>query len=447
MIASSNPLALTVGALLALVTLAGVARGRNLAPILHNASWSGALIIVGSGLIPYPPLSFHAWLLILGSIILFNAVLATRGADKRAKTPSQIHAPPGERSSSFISLSIYRLIVAAYVFGLCVYLSSIASSFGLQALLSDAGSIRQDTSVRYLEAFPIYGKLPFYLGPLAFILTVFPDYVRRTNEPSRFMRLAFSLALLASQAVVLQRTNIFVCLVWLAGVLLIRYEGPSTGATDSLPRRRLLRLASLGVAALIAFQGIAMAVGKTGTDNAQVNSNVSESLQNNPATSILLYWSSGIPALDVLIHSTNSEWPPENSGGAAPYGDWNPQTYGLATAGGASKLIPGVREWNSIAPFVRVPVPTNVYTWMEPWYRDYREAGVLVGTALIALIVRISADRAQRSPRAQCLAGLLIGLTALAPFINRYMTVMSLVLYAAIWVGGRWSGSGRGSIR
>lgn len=443
MTTSSNPLALTIGAILALYTLASVARGLNLAPVLHNASWSGALLIVGSGLVPYPTLSFRAWLLILASILIFNLILSTRTNEATKGKPSQASGKDstskGAYSESFISAGVYRTIIAVYAFGLIVYLASIASTFGLNTLITDAGSIRQDTSARYLEAFPLYGKLAFYLGPLAFVLTVFPDYVRRSRTPSTANRLVLAGALLLSQVVVLQRTNIFVCLVWLAGLLLLRYERRPSLAPSGSHLSRMTRLAGLGIIALLAFQGIASAVGKTGTDNSQVNANVSATLQGNSASSILLYWSSGVPAFDSLIHSRNPEPPPETTSSGSTYGDWNPQTYGRASIAGIAKVIPGVQEWNSIAPFVRVPVPTNVYTWMEPWYRDFREAGVLFGVAFLSLILRTVCERAKASPRAQCLGGLLVGLTAFAPFINRYMTVMSLLLYVAIWLGGRFS--------
>ena len=101
------------------------------------------------------------------------------------------------------------------------------------------------------------------------------------------------------------------------------------------------------------------------------------------------------------------------------------------------KLVPGVNRWEEIAPFTAVPTKTNVYTWLEPWYRDFRAPGAILGALVVGMLVGSAARWAGRSPRLLVLGGLLVGFSGLATFVNRYAAVMSIILYVSIWWLGR----------
>lgn len=405
--------------------------GAMLPATLHNGAWVIALLIMGSGLMNYDPLSDYAWLVIGSSIFAFNlAILMGGGARSRPIAASgEIRAVP------LVTMGQYRFLTALFSIGFGIYLLTIAHSFGLTTLVTDPAAIRGYSTVSYMEAFPIYGKVLFYLGPLCLILTLFPQYV--DGLKGRRSRLPLALYFTGAQVATLQRTNLFVCLVWAGGLIMLTLLQPDPlEGRVRIDGRRLVALLGAVIVGLAVFQGLAVALGKTGNNNAAIASVVNPALQNSPLTGVLHYASSGVPAFGKLVESTNNDWPPADSTGPV-YGDYNPQTWGLATFAGPLKLVPGIPHWQEIAPFIYLPLPTNVYTWLEPWYRDFRAAGVMVGSFLLGLVVSSVARRRYFSPEAMLLAGLLVGFTALATFVNRYMSVMSIVLYAAIWAFGR----------
>jgi len=402
----------------------------TLPAVLHNGAWVIALLIMASGLMNYDPLSGYAWFLIGGSIFAFNlaVLLGSRVRSSPTADPNQTRVTP------LVSLPQFRLLTVFFSIGFLVYLLTISKNFGITTLITDPATIRGFSTVSYLEAFPLYGKLLFYLGPLCLILTLFPQYVEGLK--GRAYRIPLALYFAGAQAATLQRTNLFVCLVWAGGLIILRMLNTgSSGGRVRIDGRRLAALIAAVVVGLTTFQGLAVALGKTGSNNAAINSAVDPRIQGNPLTSVLHYASSGVPAFGKLLESTNPDWPPTQTS-APVYGDYNPQTWGLATFAGPLKLVPEIPHWQEVAPFIYLPVPTNVYTWLEPWYRDFRAPGVMLGSFFLGLLVNSVSRRRYLSPEAMLLAGLLVGFTGLATFINRYTSVMSIVLYAAIWALG-----------
>lgn len=394
---------------------------------LHNGAWIVALAIVASGLMNYRQISSYAWVLIATSIFAFNLGVATSARPGSAhKTSSPKH---------FVTMRQFWILNFGFGAGFAIYLYSISTSFGLGTLVSDPTSIRGYSTISYLEAFPIYGKVLFYLGPLCFILAAFPEYVEGLRGHS--WRLPLLIAVAGAQVATLQRTNIFVCLVWAIGLLLLR----STPSSEERARGRGRRIVALTISmavGLAAFQGLALALGKTGNTNASINSVVDERLQGSSFTSVFHYASSGVPAFGNLVESDNRSWPPSAASGPI-YGDYNPQTWGRATFSAPLKAVPGMSPWEEVAPFTSLPVPTNVYTWLEPWYRDFRMPGVLGGSLAIGLLVGYLTRRRGERPEIMLLAGLIIGLSGLATFVNRLSAVMTIVLYLAIWFLSRSS--------
>jgi hypothetical protein len=358
-------------------------------------------------------------------------VALTRG--KRARP----HAAPGG-PGPLTSLRVYVLLLLAFTLGFGIYLWTIQSYYGLGTLISDPSSIRAyTTGPNYLELFPLYGKVLFYVGPLVFALTVIPDLVSGLAEKPRTLRYLIAAFLVVGQAAALQRTNIFVSVVIVVGIALLR-----AGTSSSRSRRaasskqQLLGLVALGIVSVLAFQGIAVALGKTSTDDPSVSYAVDPDFRDSQVIGVMHYAASGIPAFSKLAESHNRDWPdPEDVGNA--YGDYNPQTWGTATFSAPLKLVPQVQRWEEIAPFTQLPAKTNVYTWLEPWYRDFRAPGAILGALAIGMLIGVAADRAARSSRALVLGGLLIGLSGMATFVNRYSAVMTIILYLLIWWLGR----------
>lgn len=420
---------------LALWTLVAGSLDRRLfrAVLLHNAAWILALAVIGSGVMNFDPPSAYAWAVITGALVAFNlGVVISRGR------PGALVDAPGRGAGAFTTMGWYLVLVAGFVAGFVIYLRTIAASFGLDVLISDPSSIRaiSEDGPGYLQLFPLYGKVLFYLGPLCFALTVLPDLVRGLQEKPRLLRYGLATFLLVAQAATLQRTNIFVSVGLVVGIVLLR-GGSRTTAPATVPTgRRLGGMLALAAVGVVAFQGIAVALGKTGSEDSAVVSSVDPVIRGTPLVDVFHYATSGIPAFGKLVDSRDERWPdPEDLGNA--YGDYNPQTWGSATLAAPLKLVPGVTPWQEIAPFTTIPAKTNVYTWLEPWHRDFRAPGAIGGALVVGVLIGSAARLAARSPRVLVLGGLLVGFSGLATFVNRYAAVMSIILYVVIWWIGR----------
>ena len=409
------------------------------AVLAHNVGWIVALGIVGSGVMNWDPLSGYAWAVITAAIIAFNmGVGLTRGRPGAARTVV-------EKPGPLTSYRAYLVLLAGFTLGFAVYLQTIASAFGLDVLLTNPSSIRaiSQNGPGYLTLFPLYGKVLFYLGPLCFVLTVLPDLVRGLRDKPKLFRFAVATFLLVAQAATLQRTNIFVAVGMVLGVVLLRAGSGAPAARHVPPIKRLGGLLALAAVVVLSFQGLALALGKTGDDDASVTNSVDPAIRNTPVVSLFHYAASGIPAFSKLVESRDESWPDPNDLGNA-YGNFNPQTWGKATLAAPLKLVPGVTPWQEIAPFTDIPAKTNVYTWLEPWYRDFRAPGAIGGALFVGMLIGSAARGAGRSARVLVLGGTLVGFSALATFVNRYAAVMSIILYVIIWWLGRPRRGGAG---
>jgi hypothetical protein len=396
--------------------------------LLHNAAWGTGLVAFGSGVIRYDEVSDSTWVVIICGIAAFNLGLVLGLRPKMRTSELVSDRVPG--SSSLVGARGLAAILAIFAFGLCVYLLTIERSYGIDRLISDPASIRAYSSAGYLEQFPIWGKVAFYLGPLAFLLTACPELVdSRKWRDAKAVRLCLLAILLIAQLAVLQRTNVFVSLLWVVGW---RLTGQPRNARAM---RAVVGGVLVSVVALGSFVGLAQALGKSGEATVLRSGYVSERLYRTGLYSPVFYATGGIAALDKLRMSDLNEWPSVRPG-APTLGPYNPQTWGLATLSGPSKVFPLERHWQEVAPFVATPLTTNVYTWYEPWYRDFRDIGAVVGALLMGMLIASLAARTQ-STRARVMSALLLGLSALATFVNFFGFVLIWTLLLAVFVFGR----------
>lgn len=403
-------------------SIAGLVRDSPLRmALLHNGAWTVALAVYATGWLRFDRLSDRAWLLIAASILIFNLCvsLAARRASSRRRPEED-----RPRRTDLLTVPGYLFICALFFTGFGLYLQMIVDNFGLDTLLQDPRSIRASESIAYMAEFSVVGKLLYYLGPLCMVLGIFPKYVRGLKKHAWRLPLVALIAL--AQLASLQRTNLFVGLVWILGLMLLELEERSDGRMT----RRLVGIVLAVAVGVIAFQGMASLLGKTATSDTRVTYAVDPGIRDSPWLSMMIYASSGIPAFSALVESDLDRWPPEQGG--AVYGEFNPQTYGAATFSGPMRVVPGVRRWNEVAPFTTVPHLTNVYTWLEPWYRDFRSPGVLIGSGLMGLLAGSLGRLRVRGPEYQLLAALVLGLSGLATFVNRYGMVMTIVSYMAL---------------
>lgn len=424
---TSNMIALVFATILGFWTVAslGFKSSSVIAAVPHNVGWCVGLLIVGSGLLSYEPTSLYAWLLMICSVLGFNIVVVVAST-----RPKSVVRREGILNTALVTKKIFGILLVAFSIGFAIYLITIARNYGLSVLVNDPTSLRTSayTEVSYQERFPLIGKLLFYLGPLCFVLTAFPSLVRGKSFSLLFRLLVLSY-LVVAQVSTLQRTNVFICILWVVGVVLVRPRTNPNGRSGK-QSSTLLKAVVVTCVALAIFQGLALALGKTGSEDPRMNRIVNAQLRDSAFTSVLVYASSGIPAFGTLVESKNRSWPPNDRRGLI-FGDYNPQTWGRATFAGPLKLVPQEQRWKSIAPFVKLPITTNVYTWLEPWYRDLRMPGVLAGSMFFGFALG-AVNRLRKSPEVVLLSGLLVGLSGLAAFTFKYTSVITIVLYMAL---------------
>lgn len=368
--------------------------------------WLTTLLVLATNLIAYDSVSSISWLVLLAGLIAFNvgAFLALpralhSGALTRPVTISEI--PLIGRRALFFACLVYFLS-----FG--VYLYTISTNYGLAVLLNDPGSIRAISldGKSYLSRTPQLARLGLNLGPVLLVIFAVRESVRRPLAFGTRALLVF--VIVVSMLAMLQRTNLFMAILWYLAYLMSR--NPSEIRSSPQRRTRLkasparfphakrkkgfVLAAVCGLLGLVlAFQFLGNALGKTG-QQALSTDRVDPVLEASGFSNIYVYGTAAVPAFLKLVDSTNEQWPPERVPGQQLVGDYNPQTYGAATFALVLEFIPYGRDWNPIAPFMNVGVLTNVFTWFEHPYRDFRVFGVVFfGGAMGFLVTRLFVNR------------------------------------------------------
>ncbi|MEE6388552.1 O-antigen polymerase [Microbacterium paraoxydans] len=407
-----------------------VARRAFLPVAVHNGVWAVTLTLVASGLIAYHRASLAAWGVLVVGLVFFS-IGAWGGAALGSRTARKADLAP--RDHALVSRRTLLILSGAYVLGFATYLWTILQRFGWETFLFQPGLIR-GAAEPYLAAVPLWARVLMYVGPLLLALLIVPGSVR--GGLAWWWRVPGAGMLAVSMLALLQRTNLFAGVLLAIGALLLLLYGRARddGASRVWYRRRWVPVAvigGIGLGALVAFQVLAGALGKTG----DVGANVSPLLSASGLSSPFIYLTAGVPAFLSLVDSTNGAWPP-TGGSRVVYGDYNPQTFGTAYFEPVLSFLPGFRTWNPVAPFADVGTLTNVYTWVEPFYRDGRVIGVAVGVAAIgALVAYLFATRRASATR-WWLAALLVSTLFLATFTQKTNNTLYLVTAAIIVVLG-----------
>lgn len=358
--------------------------------VWHNAVWIFVLALFASNLIAYYEASATSWLVLIVGLVAFNvaALLAFSSAENSksgARIPNAVPSPVISRPFLYAATAIY---FAAFT----VYLFVLANSYGLDVLVSDPGSIRELSldGESYLSNTPLVARIGLNLGPVLLVMYAVHDAV--STPLNVWFRVAMLAAISISMVAMLQRTNFFMAVLWYLAYLLsqrsLRREHSANTLVAPTSKRHLRKPKALlgfilGPLALFgSFQFLGNALGKTG-HQAVSSGRVSDVLASSGLADIFSYATGAIPAFLQLVESDNFRTPPVPAPGTLLIGDYNPQTYGTASLGPITQLIPGVTPWNPIAPFIDVGILTNVFTWYEMPFRDFRLVGVLVYASLL----------------------------------------------------------------
>lgn len=422
---------LLVAALLACTGLAhGYSRDSRVVT-WHNAIWASVLFLIGTDLIRYDDASASAWLTLLTGLLAFNMGALAGLANGRSQTLSG--GRTGLLSSPvrpLVTRTQVVVLLTIYIAGWVVYLRHIAIVFGLSTLWTDPVSIRGADGGQYLAAVPFPARLAMYLGALLLVILGWRGALDRPlPRPVNWSVFAF---LLVSQMALLQRTNLFFGLMWLIAVHLTKPRKIDASELSMTGRQRLVAVGLTGVVALALFQYIGGALGKTGQLELQ-SGRVSPALARSGLTSPFMYGTSGTAAFLGLVDSRNDRLPPPRPASGIIYGDYNPQTWGTATFALPLRVIPIAEPFSPTSPFIDVGIKTNVYTVMEPFYRDWRVPGVAAGMALFGFVAAYLYRHRFRSRRFFWLQGLVLSSIFLAPLAPRYNSSQFVVMLLLIF--------------
>lgn len=400
--------------------------------LCHNAVWAGTITLIGTDLIRYGEAGTGAWLVLLSGILAFNvgAVVAAllRGTESASEA---VAFATGPSVPALVSRTTFYVLAGLYAAGFATYLISTISRFGLETLLTNPQLIRAADGQSYLESVPFVGRMLLYFGPLVFVLLCFKQAVSRPFP--LYVRVLGVVAVAVSMLALLQRTNLFVSVLWAAAVFITARVGLQRGERpqfDSMLARLrwhakngvVIPMLLGAVVLLVAFQIVGSALNKNG-QQAISSGTVSPVLIDSGLASPFMYVTSGSMGFLNLVESENFSWPKEQETGLH-IGDNNPQTWGAATFAPVVRLIPGVRQWDAIAPFIDVGdgMVTNVFTWLEPLYRDFRAIGVIVGMLGIGLLTSALFLRRFESPTVFYIQAALFSTIFLAGFVPKYNT-------------------------
>lgn len=453
--------ALILVALLGLLTFALVrwSRSTSRIAVLHNCVWGLAILLVGSGLIVFMEAGTLAWLTLAAGLVAFNLGVWVAGLRRSRESPAAavpaLHGPPAlaGRATLIVLIGTYG---AAFV----VYLSIIQARFGLATLILNPVAIRSSGGESYLESVPLPVRLLLNLGPVVFALLALRTAVDKPLPVGwRIAGLAF---VVLSMLAMLQRVNLFMAVFWVAALLITQRSSATAGRASVgagqvsrakpsgvSPKVVVTSSAALVVIAFLGFQVVGGALGKNSSTIAVGTGNVSEILQETGLVSPFLYYTGGIPAFLQLTESTTKSWPPPPVRGELRMGDYNPQTWGAATFSKVFQVFPIVRAWPSNNAFIDMGTPINVFTWLEPFYRDFRLVGVVVGGFVLGWSIGALYRRRFRSARWYWIQAAFVSIVFLATFAPRFNNTLFLCELAAVlfltmrrpqaWVKGWWA--------
>ncbi len=460
---------LVIGALIvATVALRHAQPLLGIAALFHNGAWIVSLALLQLDLVQYAPISIQTWFLVYTGIAGYNlglwvvyvvaesrsgtvptcragddthgvfhgslgylrpepgALAHSGGIDivtgqqpRTRQVPIARTTHPAEHNTSGGICGISLAIPLLFSFGFAMYIYAVAREFGLLDALRDPGILRTQSS-RVASAFAVPFRLGYFLGPLVVVSVLFPQVsgIRR----SAGARLGILIVTVVALGLSFGRTLLLVAILWSVALALLARGGWHKGAS--------LRNIGFGlVVAVGAFQLIGSATGKTGRSDSRIQAYVHPSLERNEFTSAVVYLTGAIPALSELL-SDSAATVGRPDGGRDE--EWRPPALYLLLP--LWKLLGLAAGGEEVASFVFVPIPFNVFTWLEPYYRDFGPIGVLVCPFLLGLVVAHLLMRGwaasgsgwrARSAGYRMLGALLLALTAWAPFVNKFVSTFT----------------------
>ncbi|MDN4616391.1 oligosaccharide repeat unit polymerase [Leifsonia sp. F6_8S_P_1B] len=409
----------------------------------HNLVWAAAMLVIGSPLVHYKTASWGPWLTLITGLVAFNvgAVVIWQLLERRGPQRSRMQErwPLFRQNPDYLTTRpVFWTVAGLYAVGFAFYLINIQTRFGIENLVLQPTIIRKGADgVSYLESLPLPARILLYLGPLVFAMIWYTPALNKPFKP--IPRVLLTIVVLLTMIAMLQRSNLFIailltCALYITGPLAKQttsrrsdgFLGSVAKWWDVAPKgvRILGGLMLLGVVGLIAFQSVGISLGKTATVEVKSGA-VSSAIAKTGLASPVQYYTVGAVAFLRLVEETEGQ----------------PDTYGSSTLALPLKFVPGINHEEAIRGYIDIGVRTNVYTWLEPYYRDFGYVGVLLGSLGYGLLAGWLFVTRHRSTTRLWISAAVFATVFLAPFATRLDSALVFSIILSIGVIGfvtRW---------
>ena len=360
-------------------------------PAVYHFFWAFALGCLLLDWVAYDPMLAQVWQAIGLAYLGFMGGCAVVGFYALAK-PRWQHARPAfqyldKRRLELALTILFVLGIAGFLFQLL----HLQDRIGLGTFVSDPMEAREmHTNVKYLGFFNVLNVANFVLAAM---------YIALYRRPRKWVVLILIWAL-ATTFLTTDRTRFFYMIIWsfFIGVYIPR-------EVRLTPRVSMSILAT--VFALFGFFFlIAKVYQKEAFDDNMESVRLSK--QYAPLVDPYIYLTGSFPVFQAFLE------------------DDREHTYGKYTFEPVVKVIELFYPWfereEIVGKFYRVPIELNACTYLEPFYKDYGMAGIVLGPFVLGLMCMwvYVAMRQKKTLFAVYLASLLCFCVTISIFVNHF---------------------------
>lgn len=327
-------------------------------PAIYNFFWTFSLGALSLDWVAFDPMGDQVWLTIGISYAAFMGGAAIVLLYAFGKT-YWLNAPP---SLVFVDRKkLERCLAVLFVlgvFGFVVQLAHLQLQVGLGTFLSSPGEARElHTNVKYVGFFNLLNVANFGLALM---------YLCLYKKPARWVLLIMLWAV-ATTFITTDRTRFFYMVIWSFYVVVYLYRHIRLNP-------RLIAVAVCTFSLLLGFfLLIAKVYKKQAFDDNMEFVKVGEELA--PLVDPYIYLTGSYPVLQAFLE------------------DKHQHTQGKYTFGPIVKVIelfyPELQRAELVGKFYRVPIELNACTYLEPFYKDFGVAGVVLGPLFLGFLTTL----------------------------------------------------------
>jgi oligosaccharide repeat unit polymerase len=300
-------------------------------------------------------------------------------------------------------------IFAVGLVGELLYLRAIDQTLGLANVLQDPSSLHFEVILGSLSSLGLVSLMASTnLVGLVFLTVFLLLFSKHKAAKLVWLQLLLTFAAVLFRT---SRTGVFIPVLW-STITWIYFQGGLR-----IKKKHVIPVVLIGVFLIVVFVIVSSLVGKT-EDAAFLVSYWRRDIPFNAGlASLYHYTTSALPAFQILIND-----PSDYLWGQASF---------LPILRIAQIVIPDIELTETIQPTVYMPVPTNVFTYLAPYYQDFGLLGLFIMPFILGLVAMAVYQRWKKYPD---LATILI--SALLTTTIFWATFQSILVFTIVWYFG-----------